>query len=166
MARVASKKELLERAEQEYALLMAVVNALSDDDIATVPVCGAWTTKDLMAHLYAWQQLYFEWQRGEAAGEPVHLPAVGLRWSEIPRLNDDLYRRHRDLPVADARTKLETSHARLLGEVAALSEAAVMRPGAFAWTGRNALETYLVSVTSAHYRWARKEISKGLRARR
>jgi hypothetical protein len=38
-----------------------------------------------------------------------------------------------------------------------------MESGAFSWTGRHALETYLVSISLAHYAWARREIRRGLR---
>ena len=35
--------------------------------------------------------------------------------------------------------------------------------GEYAWTKKNTLGTYLVSATSSHYLWARKEIRKGFR---
>jgi hypothetical protein len=163
MARVESRQQLLEQAGMEFAHLLAQVAATPEDVATTTAVCGAWTIKDVLAHLYGWQQLYFDWRRRGYDGQPVHLPAEGYKWNETPRLNEDLYQRYRDLPLAEVEILLKASHQSVADEIDGLTDEQVMRPGAFSWTGRNALETYLVSISAAHYKWARREIRRGLR---
>jgi hypothetical protein len=49
--------------------------------------------------------------------------------------------------------------------VESLSEEDLFTPGKHIWTGKNALATYIAANTNDHYRWARQEIRKGLRAK-
>ncbi|MBB2909700.1 hypothetical protein FHS43_000946 [Streptosporangium becharense] len=163
MARITGKKQLLDEAAVEYDRLVRLMDGFSDEEKATLPVCGEWTIKDLLAHLYGWQCLYFDWWEQGLAGEAVHLPAAGYKWNETPRLNDELYRRFRDVDLAEMRALLTGSHRRMLQHIEALSEDELLKPGMFPWTGRNPLVTYTAPASCNHYRWAHREIRKGTR---
>ena len=52
---------------------------------------------------------------------------------------------------------------RVLGLVTTLPESHLLEPGQFAWTGKNALVTYVGANTASHYRFASKVIRRWLR---
>jgi hypothetical protein len=47
--------------------------------------------------------------------------------------------------------------------IESLSEETLFTPGLYPWMNKNTLGAYFVSATSSHYRWARKEMKKGLK---
>ena len=62
--------------------------------------------------------------------------------------------------------QFETSFHEILEIIQGLSNDELFTAGYFAWTKKNTLGTYMVSATSSHYLWARKEIRKGFRVKK
>jgi hypothetical protein len=161
-----SKEALVQDIEREYAALVTVLDGIPVPDYREAGVWGdGWTVNDLIAHLSAWHRLFLGWHRDGLAGRTPAMPAQGYRWNETPRLNHDIWRRHKDRPTDELRAELESTHGQALHLARELSEAQILEPGAFAWTGRNALVTYLGANTASHCRFAQKVLKRWLKNR-
>jgi hypothetical protein len=162
----ASREELLNDVACEYQLLLAALDGLSAEQQLEAGVWGdGWNVRDLLAHLHEWHQLFFSWWQAGQQGAAPAMPAPGYKWSETPRLNRDIQQRFAAGDVFDMRTRFESSHHKVMELAESLTPAQLMDPGHFAWTGRNALVTYLSANTSSHYRFARKVLARWLRQR-
>lgn len=124
---------------------------------------GPWSAKDVLAHLHAWHQMVLGWLTDERAGGKPELPAPGYKWNQIPAINQDIYKRFQDATLEDVQRSLAGTHGECMQLIESLSQEQLFTPGHFAFTGKNNLATYLISCTSSHYLWARKETRKGLR---
>lgn len=157
----ASKADLLGRADAEKRRFDVLVDAVPAPRRAEPGVWGdGWSLTDLLAHLSAWHRLFLDWyESGEQGGAP-HMPAPGYTWRETPRLNRDLQERDAGLSFDEARRAFEDSHARIAALLGTLTEAQILEPGHFSWTGGNALSTYAGANTVSHYRFAQKVVRR------
>lgn len=164
MPKPATKSELLDDIHRERAGLGQLVASLSAEQIAQPNVVGPWSVKDVLAHLTAWKLLFLGWYAAGLRGETPALPAEGYNWGKLAQLNQQIYEQHRDQPLPEVLAQFEEAYAAVHQLAEGLPDDALFAPGAYAWTGKHALVTYIAPNTSEHYRWARQEIRKGLRA--
>jgi hypothetical protein len=121
--------------------------------------------KDVLAHLSEWEQMVLGWYKAGRRGQVPHTPAEGFSWGQLPALNQQIYEKHRDRPLDDVLKQFRASYRQMLKAVQGLSEEDLFTPGRYAWAKKNTLGAYITSCTSSHYRWARTEMRKGLKAR-
>jgi len=164
MPRPATKDALLKLAELEYQKLDNLLKTLSDAQMVQSGVCEAWSVKDILAHLYAWQQMVLSWYRSGARGEDVKTPAPDLKWSQIPLLNQRIYEQYCTAPLSEIQAKLAASHAETLNTLKSIPDEALITAGFYKWTKSTTLLSYFVSCTSSHYHWAYDEVRKWARA--
>ncbi len=163
MPRPTTKDQLLTQMQTEHKALEAFLATLTPEQLTrTHPVLER-SIKDVLMHLYAWEQLCLGWYRAGRAGHNPPLPAEGFKWNQIPALNEYLYEQHRDRPLAEVMDCFMTSYRQIRETVEAISEEELFTPGRYAWTNKNAMATYFISATSSHYNWARKEVKKCLK---
>jgi hypothetical protein len=163
--RFASKQEFLDDIEGAHATLMILLHTLPLARCEE-PVWGDdWTVKDLIAHLTEWQRMLFRWFEEGSAGKKPVIPAPGYKYSEMPALNRAIQREHCHDDVHTVMKAFEASHRKVLRLVRSLSEAELLEPGAFEWTGKNPLTTYIGANTGSHYRFATKVLKRYLRQR-
>ena len=140
-----------------------MIDELSPKDFGRRKKAGtgalAWSPKDVCAHLHAWHRLLLTWYREGQHGQPS-MPARGFNWRETPALNRMLYQEFRDVSAASVRRRLKLSHGRVMKLVDGLTDRQLMKPGAFKWTGKLGLISYVSANTDSHYRWATKKIKK------
>lgn len=161
-----SKDELLADIEKQYAALSELLDFVPRDRYAGAGVWGDdWSVDDLVAHLSSWHRLFLGWYRAGLDGETPEMPAPGYKWNETPRLNHAIQEKHQSRPTEELRSELEATHAEVLALARDLSEEQLLRPGAFAWTGKNAVVTYLGANTASHYRFAIKVLKRWKRQR-
>ena len=165
MPRPTSKDDLLTAIEKERGALETLLETLPDEQMTDPGVVGDWSVKDVLAHLVEWEQMVLGWHRAGLRGETPEIPAPGFKWNQTPQLNQHIYEKHRNRPLDKVLEQFGTSHQEILGVIQALSNEELFTAGQFAWTKKNTLGTYMVSATSSHYLWARKEIRKGLKAK-
>jgi len=164
MARPTSKDELLTAMDTEHQTLDALLNTLTEKQMVQPGVCGAWSVKDILAHLHEWAQMVLRWYRAGVRGADVKTPASDLKWSETPILNQRIFEQYRDVPLADVRALFAASHAEIRAAVIAIPEEELITPRFYRWTKSSLLLSYFVSATSSHYQWATKEIRRWARA--
>lgn len=165
--RYRSKAELVQRIEREHAEVLRLAAEFGEPRFADPGIWGdGWDVRDLLAHLTAWEQMFLGWYRDGRDGRAPSLPAPGYSWRETPALNRAIWKRHHDRPVADVVRAFHASYDETLALVRALSEADLFTPSRFAWTGRNALVTYVGANTASHYATAAKILRRALRGER
>lgn len=163
--RYTSKDQLLASIRGEHEKLLASLADLSPEQRTMTGVWGdEWTVKDLVAHLAEWQRMFLRWYRVGAEGREPEMPAAGYKWNETPRLNRDIQARHRDRPWDEVRMDFDRGHREIVALVESLSEEQLLEPGHFAWTGGNALTTYLGANTASHYRFGIKVLKRWKRS--
>lgn len=165
MSRPKDKATLLDAMTAEYDKLNTLLAPLDDAELVSPGACEAWSVKDILAHLLAWQQMMLGWYRAGARGEDVKTPAPDLKWSETPILNQRIYERYRDVPLGDIRAQLAASHSETQVTINGIPDEALVTPKFYRWTNTSTLLSYFVSCTSSHYVWASTEIRKWLKTR-
>jgi len=163
MAKPASKEDLLKEIDIERKKLEDFLAAIPADTLAHKKVVGEWTTKDVISHLIAWEQMVILWVKSGYEGKVFPVPAEGFKWSELPALNDKIFRDHKDEPLDVVMQKFHDSHRQIVDLLKSLPEKDLFTPGLQKWQNKNMLIAYFKSSTSSHYLWARKEISRGLK---
>jgi hypothetical protein len=163
VSRPTTRTELLARIDSDFASLMLEVDRVPPDLRCDEGACGAWSVKDLLAHLDGWHELVLSWERAGRAGEPVAIPAPGLTWAQLPVLNDQIWQRTRADAWDEVRARLDASHAAIRAVVSDYSEDDLFTKRRFPWTGSTSVGSYAVSATTSHYDWARTLIRRFVR---
>lgn len=159
--RYATKKALLADIQKEHDLLCAQLGEIPASRLREPGVWGnGWTVNDLVAHLAEWQAMFLTWYDDGQKGLTPPMPAPGYKWNETPRLNQAIWEKHQSRLPAKVRTDFDQGYVKILALVQSLSEKQLLTPGVFAWTGKNALVTYVGANTASHYRFALKVLKK------
>jgi hypothetical protein len=164
MPRPATKAQLIEQTRAGYAALQKEIDSLSPEEMTAPGVVGAWSVKDVLAHLMAWQHMVQAWYAAGKRGETPVTPSEKYTWREIPALNQEIFATYRDHALDDVRAGFAASHQVTLDLIEATTDAELFTPKVYTWTKTTTLGSYLTSATCSHYDWARKEIRRGLKA--
>lgn len=164
MSRPANKLQLTASAREERQKLDDFLSTLTPDQMTQDGILGPWSAKDVLAHLYEWEQMVLHWYIAGKRGETPAVPAEGYKWSQILALNQYIYEKHRDRQLEQVLALYRQSHAQVMETIEARSEKELFTPGLHPWMNKNYLASYFASCTSSHYRWARTEMRKGLKA--
>jgi hypothetical protein len=165
MAKPTTKSQLLAEIEHERQALEQLFATISAEHMAQPDIVGPWSIKDVVAHLIAWEQLFLGWYAAGLRGEKPALPAEGFNWRQLPQLNQHIYEQYHERDLNEILERSRLSYREIYQLVESLPEEDLFTPGKHAWTGKNALVTYIAANTNDHYRWARQEIRKGLKAK-
>lgn len=164
MPRPKNKQELIAAAQQEHDKLDTLIETVPPSQLEYASsTIEEWGVKDVLAHLYEWEQMCLGWYRAGLAGENPHLPAEGYNWRQIPALNEQIYQNYRTRPLDEVLQKYRDSYKEIFEIIQSIDEDEMFTPSRYSWTRKNAMGTYFVSATSSHYVWATKEIKKILR---
>ena len=117
-----SKAELLERTREEYDKLEQALARLSDDQLIAAPI-GGWSIKDLLAHIAAWQQILLRFHIGKQPFAEA-APGIGVDYAsnDVDTINDALYKRDCDLPLAQVLDTFRRSHQDMIATIESMSE--------------------------------------------
>jgi hypothetical protein len=158
MGRPTTKAELAAAADREFDRLWAAVDAVPVGDRERAGACEAWSVKDLLAHLHAWQEMTLNWEQAGSAGEHPSIPAEGYTFAETPALNEAIHQRSMNDAWDDVVARLRVTHSELRAVIERYSGDDLFTKQRFAWTRSTSVGAYLVSATSSHYAWASKLI--------
>lgn len=160
------KRDLLSAIERERRALDDALAPLSPRQMTMAGVTrGGWSVKDVLAHLVEWQQMNLDWYAAGVRGETPVIPAPGFTLRELPRLNEQIYRKHHRRPLAAVMRDYQAYHERVVQLIESLTDADLVTLNRFSWTGPSwTLSDYLRASTAAHYLWARTRIRRWWRA--
>ena len=110
MPRPTTKEQLLKEIVEERGKLEALLATIPSDVFATKKVLGEWTTKDIVSHLIAWEQMVILWVKSGIEGKTIPVPAEGFKWSDLPALNESIFRAHQNEAVEEVQNKFKDSY--------------------------------------------------------
>ncbi len=165
MPRPHTKELLLSESHKERDKLEGFLSTLTPDQMIQSGIVGDWSVKDVFAHLYEWEQMVLGWLAAGQRGDRPHVPAEGYKWNQLPALNEEIRRKHDHRSLEEVQIMFGESYQLTIQTIEGLSEEILFTSGLYPWMNKNTLAAYFTSCTSSHYRWALKEIRKGLRAR-
>jgi hypothetical protein len=126
---VDSHQRVLERMERAWSDFQASYAGLGEPELLEPGVTGAWSVRDIIAHVTWWEE--------EALH---HLPAIGagrrpprysVTYGGIDAFNALMTERRRDLPLAEVLRQQADVHGRLLEYVAAAPAELLLRETRF-----------------------------------
>jgi hypothetical protein len=142
------KTELLQRIRSEHERLEATLSRLSPEQWLQPNVEGAWSPKDTIAHLSAWEGRVVRWS-GEALGGQV--PELPVGEQVVDQINAQIYADNRERPLAEVRAEFDSSHSQVLRAVEDTAEADMSRTGLFEAWGDIPLWKFFSILTWQHY---------------
>jgi hypothetical protein len=154
MARAQNKQQLLEFGEKEFGRLMELVKTITPDQRDKEYIFDNRTTKDIIAHLLAWQLLELTWYQEGMIGKKPEIPAPGYTFKTAPELNEKLYQEYKSIDWNNILEHFNTSHKKLLSIVTKHTDEELSTKKKYAWTGTTSITSYLASALSSHYVWA------------
>ena len=160
------KSELLDEIRVERSALDALLEPLTLRQMTQAGVTLAgWSVKDILGHLIAWQQMNLAWYTAGERGETPEVPAPGLSWKDIRKVNERIYRQQHRRSLKAVVADYDAFHQKMLELIEDVPDEDLVTVGRFAWTGPTwTLSDYIRANTASHYRWARKHIRKWLRS--
>jgi hypothetical protein len=158
MKRNLTKEKIKERILTERRRLERNLALLSDDDMLEPSVIGEWSVKDILAHLFDWEQRFLGWYTAGLRGEVPETPAPGLEWNQLRILNQQVFEKHRDKKLKDVKEEFQSSFKKVLDTIDRISENDIFEIGRYKWTGKENIGGYILANTANHYRWAKSRI--------
>lgn len=166
MPRPTTKSELIKLSNENYQKLIDLIGSLTkqeqekeflfDDRDKNV--------KDVLVHLYEWHQLLIRWISVNKRGEEASFLPVPYNWKTYPKMNIELWEKHRETSLDEAFDLLSHSHADALATIGLFTDEELFTKKHFSWTGTTSLGSYCVSATASHYEWAIKKIKKHIKS--
>ncbi|MFA5308629.1 MAG: ClbS/DfsB family four-helix bundle protein [Dehalococcoidales bacterium] len=145
-----TKDGLLKDIRRERERLAALFAGLTEAEMTARDKPGAWSAKDIMAHITAWEQSLLGWYRAGLKGIKQQMPdwqTPGL----IDGLNREIFARNRDRTLAEVQKDFLASYREILKMVEEVPEGDMFTPGKFDWTDKDTLAQYIVVNSSRHY---------------
>ncbi len=155
-----TKEALLAGIREERAKLEQKLARLSEEQMIA-PMMRAWSPKDILMHLVDWEQRMLDWYQAGLRGEKPEVPAPGMTWKDLAKLNKIGFERHRNLPLEQVLETAAASYRQILALAESIPAADLFVPGRYAWLGRATLAGFLNECSANHYAWARKQIRAG-----
>ena len=162
MPRPTTKADLIQAANDQFAKLWTLIGEMSDEEKSAdiVPNERDKNVRDVLVHLYEWHCLLLNWIRSNTNGKPAPFLPASYNWKTYPQMNVQIWRKHQDTPLCEAKTLLAQTHEKAMALTANFSDEELFARGYFNFTGNLNLAAYVTGSTSSHYDWAIKKIRK------
>lgn len=153
-----NKERIIESIHIERRRLEKNLTSLSDADMMESGVVGEWSVKDILAHLFDWEQRFLGWYEAGLRGEVPETPAPGLKWSQLRILNQRIFEKYQDRALSDIKKEFQSSFEKVLETVNDIPEKDLFKIGRYQWTGKDTIGGFILANTANHYRWAKSRI--------
>ncbi len=143
-----TKNELLQKIESEWANLQAALDGLTEEQLHQSGVVGAWTIKDVLAHITAWQtRLIATLFKAERGSTPETVEAG----KTVDQMNEKFYREMKDRSFDQVWDDLDSSYQQLLSRLEGWKEKDLFDPKRFKWMQGKPLVEYIAGDSYEHY---------------
>ncbi|HSR69228.1 MAG TPA: ClbS/DfsB family four-helix bundle protein [Acidobacteriota bacterium] len=159
-----TRDELIEMTRSAFQKLQAELEA-AGPRAGDVPCVETWSVKDLLAVRAWWTERVIDWVEAGRRGQVPVLPAQGYRWTETPRLNDDLVKKARPESYRSVRSRLEKGYERVMRTIDSLDDRELLQAGVFEWAGKYPVSRWISINTARQYTTARTLIRRALKQR-
>lgn len=170
MPRPATKPDLIKAANAQFAKMWQLIDSMTSDEQNATFNFGDdknrkeahWARdknlRDVLIHLYEWQQLLLNWVKANQRGEERPFLLESYNWKTYGDMNIELWEKHQGTPYEKSTKMVKESHSAVMALIEPFSNDELFAKGSFSWTGGSTLGSYCVSVTASHYDWAMKKI--------
>lgn len=114
--------------------------------------------RDVLAHLYAWQKMLFDFVDANQNGTAQAFLPAPHTWRTTPALNTEIWEQYQDTPLGDIQEILASSHSQIIELIGKFTNEELFTKKYFPWTGGTSLGSYFVSAAPSHYDWAIKKL--------
>lgn len=160
------KKHILAALREKFEEWESLLAALSEEQISTPRFDLDWSIKDVMAHLWAWQQISLA--RIEAGlhdrkpAFPAFVASVEDWEEEADQANAATFERNQDQPWSEVYKLWRNGFLQLLGTAEKISERDLLDGGRYPWLNGYSLAFILVASYDHHQEHLEK-LSEALR---
>ena len=170
MVRPTSKTELISAATQQYAKLQSLISQLTEEELNTPFDFSKdekrkeahWkrdkNLRDVLIHLYEWQQLLLNWVYSNQNGVEKSFLPLAYNWKNYGELNVAFWQKHQQTSLEEATKMLHQSQTNVLVLAENFTDEELFSKGIYKWVGGSTLGSYFISSTSSHYDWAMKKL--------
>lgn len=150
-----SKAEVLSGIHAEYALLEETLASLSESQMVQPGVEGAWSVKDIIAHITIWLKRMAGWVTETRQGE---IPEIEMSEAQLHQWNEADYLANRDKPLAEVLADFRQWHQDAVTLTEAIPEEELCDLDPYEWLKGKPLWTLIIGDTRNHYQGHRQEI--------
>ncbi len=123
-----TKDELLATIKRDRTQLLELLEGLDDVQIAAPGLDGAWSVKDHLSHIAAWERMVVAHPVDGSDAEVAGMDATSYEAATLDELNDQLYRLHRDRTADQVRGEFHAAHASILSYIERMPEEELSAP--------------------------------------
>lgn len=156
-----SKPAILIRLQTERRRLEHNLATLSPEEMTRSGVIGAWSLKDILAHLADWEAQMPKWVADARQGKKVSPPTSRKALDEF---NERIYALHKHRSLEEVLVFFHTTHAQFMKMVTDMPEEEMLTRSRYPFTGRAAIYEWLIAYAN-HDLWAKNHLRKWLRSR-
>ena len=161
MARPTTKADLITAANEQFAKMWKLIDAIPEDEqnAAFAFEDRDKNVRDVLIHLYEWHKMVECWHKeGTLEGGMPDVPGTGYTWKTLPALNMEIWKKYQDVSLEDSKKMLNETHDMILALIDPHSNDELFSKNVYKWTKSSTLGAYFVSATSSHYDWAMKKL--------
>jgi hypothetical protein len=149
------KEEILAGLKDIFSRWQALLAGLSDDQVHQVLTPSTWTVKDVVAHLWSWQQVSVSRMKAALAGTEPDYPQWWLLCGpdpdeDVDRTNAWLYEASRDKPWSQVFSEWKSQFGRYIQLAHQLPEEDLLALGRYPWMGNYALSASAMGSLDHH----------------
>jgi hypothetical protein len=109
-----NSSRIAERMAAERARFLETLAQMREDEIVDIRVQEEWTSKDIVAHIAAWERELVCWLRTAARGEAPDIPAPGTWSSYMDHFNARCYADNCERPLAEIMAESHQAYQQLM----------------------------------------------------
>jgi len=175
MPRPATKNDLITAANEQFARMWELIDSMTEEELDTPFDFGNdpkdkeqhWkrdkNLRDILIHLYEWQQLLLKWIITNQKGEHVPFLPEPYNWRTYGDMNMMFWEKHQSTAYEDAKRMLMQSHREVISLIEGFSNEELFEKQYFKWSGTTNIGSYCISATNSHYDWAIKKIKRQIK---
>jgi hypothetical protein len=145
-----TKADLLNVIRTERTRLESLLEGLSEAQMVEPGVEAAWSIKDILAHIAAWERLAMDRIRAAQTGEDLRFPLIAGD-NFVDEFNTQTYVKHKDQPLAEVLEEFQNSHQEFLAQIEVLDEKYLSEKLNFDWSGNLTYQVMISANTHWHY---------------
>jgi len=147
-----TRSHLLQLIQSEREVLEAALAQVREDRMDEPGVCGAWSVKDVLAHIAAWEELMVRCLREiQDRAVPVLVP-YGIPDDALDELNGQIREENREKPLDQVLEEFQRSYGESVRAVEATPEEELLAVGRVEELGNEPLWHMVAANTCWHYR--------------
>ena len=158
-----TRADLVDQQNVAYEKLSAELGALKAKDAELTCTDEGWRIKDMIAVRVWWSKSVVDWiEKGRQGRKPI-VPASGYKWSETPRLNNDIVEKNAKKSWPKISKELDQQFRRVSSAIDSLSDAELLETGQFSWAEKWPVARWISINTTRQYVTARTMIRRAVK---